>query len=237
MSQLHPELKISGAGEPIKGCETGEDKTSVTVEFEDAIFTFHAQWLYDARYDDGPYRDATQAFCQQPPTARISATHLLHQGIETTLGIVWENGAMSEFPALWLRAVAPVVAKRQGGKSGPAPSFPPGWLAQNLTIPEVQYAEIFPEEAAAEELDSTFSRILDALLLDSEAGIIKVTGLPAPDADSERNGVNAIVTRVLKQIFGSVFKHPVRDEDTTFNAASHHEKDVRKGTHLFCYAN
>ena len=73
----------------------------------------------------------------------------------------------------------------------------------------------------------TVVRILDELLDQSNAGIIKVVGLPAPDLASEREKKTTLVTKALKHIFGSVLMYPRRGADQTFNVPSHHKEDVK----------
>jgi trimethyllysine dioxygenase len=103
-----------------------------------------------------------------------------------------------------------------------------------LTIPEVRYSDIFPDSSASSTkmYEATVMRVLDDLLHDSSPGIIRVIDLPAANIDDERDKVNTLVTRVLKQLFGSVFVHPRRGVDKTFNIASHHEDDVKRATGL-----
>ena len=209
-------------------CEISPGKDLLTVKFpESEIYTFHAQWLNDAKCDDGPSRSATNAFCQRMPTAVIEATRIIHQGIRSTLTVTWGDGSISEFPVIWLRAMAPLVAKVSIVESQPIAG---GWLGQTLNIPHIAYADIFSE--SVEQSNKTVVRILDELLDQCNAGIIKVVGLPAPDLASEREKKNTLVTKVLKQIFGSVFVHPRRGADQTFNVASHHKEDVKRAVGL-----
>lgn len=123
--------------------------------------------------------------------------------------------------------MAPLVAKAAIVED---PPIAKGWLAQSLTIPHVAYADIFSE--SFEQSTATVVRMLDELLDQSSAGIIRVVGLPAPDVASEREKKNTLVTKVLKQIFGSVFVHPRRGADQTFNVASHHKEDVKRAVGL-----
>ena len=212
----------------IDRCEISSGNDLLTVQFsESEIFTFHAQWLSDAKCDDGPSRSAANAFCERMPTASIEATHINHRGPKSTLTIGWRDGSISELPVVWLRAMAPLVAKASIIED---PPLAKGWLAQSLTIPHVAYGDIFSE--SFEQSTATVVRIIDELLDRSSAGIIKVVGLPAPDVASEREKKNTLVTKVLKQIFGSVFVHPRRGADRTFNVASHHEEDVKRAVGL-----
>jgi len=103
---------------------------------------------------------------------------------------------------------------------------------RDLVIPEVKYESIFPHESDSEGYSASIERVLDYIMNESSAGIVKIIDLPPPNVKDERNGRNTIVTAVLKQMFGSVFRHPVREPDTTFNIASHNEADVKKGIGL-----
>ena len=210
-------------------CEMSQDGSLLTVRFHDATYTFHAQWLHDARCDNGPARDANAAFCQQHRAVFIEATGVASEGDKATLNITWNTGEISRFPIPWLRVFAPLVAG--SGSSDAAQSLPSskGWLVDALTIPEVRYNEIFPESSAS---STTVMRVLDDLLHDSSPGIVRVTDLPAPNIADERNKVNTLVTRVLKQLFGSVFVHPRRGMDKTFNVASHQEDDAKRAIGL-----
>ena len=123
--------------------------------------------------------------------------------------------------------MAPLVAKATIVE---VPPMAKGWLTESLTIPHVAYAELFSE--SFEQSTETVVRILDEVLHQSNTGIIKVIGLPAPDIESEREKKNTLVTKVLKQIFGSVFVHPRRGADQTFNVASHHKEDVKRAVGL-----
>ena len=212
----------------IDRCEISSGKDLLTVQFPKCqTFTFHAQWLNDAKCDDGPSRSATNAFCQRMPTASIEATRIIHQGSGSTLTVTWGDGSISDFPVIWLRTMAPLVAKASVVED---PPMAKGWLAQSLNIPHVAYVDLISE--SFEQSTETVMRILDELLDQSNTGIIKVVGLPAPDLASEREKKNTLVTKVLKQIFGSVFVHPRRGADQTFNVASHHKEDVKRAIGL-----
>ena len=211
---------------------TSPDGESVTIQFHDTTFTFHSQWLHDAQVDNGPSRDAAEVYSQKLSTGRILNSSIGGHGVRTTLHVTWDDGRTTQFPATWLRVYAPLIAKHHGPDAAQDPNAVKGWLKNTLTIPEISYTEIFPENSASEISHTTADWIYDALLHESAAGIVKVIGLPAPVVEDERNTVNTLVTRILKQIFGSVFVHPRRPPDTTFNIASHHEKDVKKGLEL-----
>jgi len=103
-----------------------------------------------------------------------------------------------------------------------------GWTIDSLTIPEVSYHSLFSDNAEAEELDSTILATIDKVLSSSYSGIIKIVDLPEPNFEDERNHINNVNTKVLKQLFTSVFVHPIRGADTTFNVSSHNHDATRK---------
>ena len=193
----------------------------MTVEFSDGTFTFHAQWLHDACCTNGPSRTADTAFCQSTATAHAAKVQLSGHGIDQTLNVTWEDAKTSEFPGTWLRVMAPVVANSQGYLSLDRPLFPDGWLVENLKIPEISYGDIFPKNPTPELLDDVRLRVMDAVVGTADPGIIKVVGLPAPNIEQERATKNNLVTLILKQLFGSVWVHPRRGADQTFNVSSH----------------
>jgi trimethyllysine dioxygenase len=230
--ELVTDIPSNKPSDLITGVRTTPNGESVTVEFHDATFTFHTQWLHDARVDNGPAKDAVEAFLQNTLIARIRNTRIAGHGVRMTLIVTWNDGCISQFPAIWLRVYAPLVAKRHGEDAARESNAPKGWLRNTVTIPEISYAEIFPGNSTSEMSPTTAAWVYDALLHESAAGIVKVVGLPAPVVEDERNTENTLVTRILKQIFGSVFVHPRRERDTSFNIASHHEKTAEKGIAL-----
>ena len=216
----------------IIGFEASSCRDSLTIAFHDATFTFHAQWLHDAQVDNGPSKDAIHVFTQKVQVARIKATNLTGQGVRSSVAIAWDDGSVSSFPSIWLRVFAPLVAKCHYHVPGRIPEISSGWLPSTLKIPEFSFAEIFPEDPNSETFGETKEQIYDAILRQSSAGIIKVVDLPEPDLEGERQKENTFVTRILKQLFGSVFIHPVRAADQTFNISSHHEDDAKRGATL-----
>src|SRR6266480_1300935 len=197
----------------------------VTVEFHDATFTFHAQWLHDARMDVGPYKQFADTYTNKHSFVKILNAGANDHGIKTTLDVVWNDGRTTQFPSIWLRIYAPLVPKHHSDETAQKGlQLPKGWLANTLEMPEISYTEIFPSISHAAAL-----RIYETLVHDSFPGILKITNLPSPIIANERKGENALVTKVLKQIFGSVFVHPRRGPDLTYNVASHYERDVKKG--------
>ena len=206
---------------------------TLAVRFSDASsFMFHAQWLDDAKCDHGPSRTAATAFCQKPAGARILQTHINREEMAAvTLDVVWLDESVSSFPAIWLRVVGPLVAKPEGTSPRTLPMWQSGgWLVNSLAIPTFDYQAIFAD--TVQECDATAVSIMDELLMAPNTGIIQITGLPAPDVESERDKTNTLVTQVLKRIFGAVFQHPRRTGEKTFNVASHHEEDARRAAGL-----
>lgn len=233
--------EISGGRSPniMLSCKKCTHGNKVTVEFADATFTFHAQWLHDARCDDGASRNAATAICQQPiATVRVEEARLAGEGAGMTLDVAWDDQLTSKFPGPWLRVMAPLVARSEA----PPPALeaepsPTGWLVDALQIPRISYRDIFPEGSKQEEERSTNDVILQVLhkLLDaSSPGIIKVVDLPPPNLEDERNHRNNLNTLVLKRLFGSVFVHPVRGTDQTFNVSSH-SKDAERAVGVANY--
>jgi len=219
-------------GHLVKWVEMAPNLEGVTIAFQDATFAFHAQWLHDAQVDDGPSKDDANVFSRKIPKAQILHISLTGTGAQSVVNMTWNDGSTSSIPAIWLRTLAPLVAARGNLSTAPALDSPTGWLADTLAIPEVPYTDLFSENSTPQSLNATKERVLDAILQDTTVGIIKVVGLPAPDFESERNKENTIVTKVLKQLFGSVFFHPIRGADKTFNVASHHEADMKRGAGL-----
>jgi len=226
------DLSASTTGHLVHRVGTAANFEAVTIDFQDASFTFHAQWLHDAQVDDGPSKDDSLVFSRKVPKAQVRRTQLTGTGAKSIVDMTWNDGSTTSFPAIWLRALAPLVAKSGYLGAAVASDSPTGWLANELSIPEVSYSDLFPENSVPEVLNAAKERVLDSVLLDSTVGIVKVVGLPAPNFEDERNKENTIVTKILKQMFGSVFFHPIRGADKTFNVASHHEEDKKRGAGL-----
>ena len=211
----------------LSNCELLGNGHAIKLDFQDTAFIFHAQWLYDANCDTGPSRTAVNTYCSKGPAAQIIQAHV--GTAATAQEIKWQDGSMSSFPALWLRAMGPLVGKACW-KTCSQQAEEPGWEATTLKIPSVDYHEIFaPTEDGC---IATAERVLDILLMNRDTGIIKVTRLPPPDLECEREKTNTLVTQVLKKLFGSVFQHPRRVGDKTFNVASHHEEDTKRANGL-----
>lgn len=216
----------------ITSCSISSGKDTLTLSFYDATFVFHAQWLHDARCDRGPSRDAANVFCQQLKVACIQGASIFGSGIKTTLEVTWGDGESSRFPAVWLRLLAPLVAKNPQPTTLNEPTIPKGWLANTLVIPEISYQKISGEHLSSQEFLATKAWILDTLLLDSAPGIIKITDLPEVDVYSESSQKNNLVTHILKCLFGSVFQHSMRGPDETFKIASHYHESAKRAVEL-----
>lgn len=141
---------------------------------------------------------------------------------------MWDDGLSSKVPVPWLRVIAPLAANADSPHLAQNQSVVKGWLVETLDIPEVSYHELFREGMKQEQLDAAVLSVLDKILSPSAPGIVKVIGLPAPNIDNEKNHVNNINTLVLKRLFGSVFIHPVRGSDQTFNVSSQDHDATRK---------
>ncbi|KAI9775070.1 MAG: hypothetical protein M1839_001462 [Geoglossum umbratile] len=203
------------------------DGESLTVEFRDATFTFHSQWLHDTQMDDGPYKEnVADTYTNKNSFAQIQNVNVSGRGIKTTLEVSWNDGKTARIPSIWLRVYAPLVARHHGNETAQtALRIPKGWLTDTLVIPEIAYDEIFPKIS-----QETALRIYEAILHESFPGVLKVTNLPPLVVnDSQRKGENALVATVLTQIFGTVFWHPRRTQDSGYPIASHSDK---RGTFL-----
>ncbi|KAI1310639.1 hypothetical protein F5Y03DRAFT_403026 [Xylaria venustula] len=208
------------------------------VDFRDGIFTYHVQWLHDARNDRSPSRSAEDSFVVHAPDARITAATLKGKGINVGIQVTWSDGTQTTFPGAWLRALAPMVAKQslEDGFIGEDCSDNHGWVTDKIDIPEVHFDSIFPQQKPSVEQSEEISiKICDMLFHEGKSGIIKVVGLPAPDVQSERETRNTIVTKILKQVFGSVFVHPRRGADLTFNVTDNYGKEKNRGAELHNY--
>ena len=91
--------------------------------------------------------------------------------------------------------MAPLVVKSHGSSAGDLPALSRGWMANALEIPVISYAEIFHK--SPEVTEATAVKILDEIFPASATGIVKVTGLPPPSFESERNKTNTVVTQVM----------------------------------------
>ncbi|KAI9792952.1 MAG: hypothetical protein M1816_001274 [Peltula sp. TS41687] len=216
----------------ITGFSVPPDGTTVIVKFGGPAFTFHAQWLHDAQCEYGSSRDASGVFCQLPDGVRIREVSVLGSGTKTSLEVVWENGKHSRYPAIWLRVLSSVVAKTTQHKRSDGPIIPRGWLAKTLVIPEICYEAISREGMSNDELLATKAWIVDALLLESRPGILKITNLPPVDSFCESSQRNNLLTQILKRLFGSVFQHPRRGPDETFKIASYYHESASRAVEL-----
>ena len=228
---MHVENNMDSAGSAkpaIRSCKKCTHGNKVTVEFPVETFTFHAQWLHDARCDDGAARNAQTAICQQPiETVHVETVNVSGQGFDTTLDVTWDDGLSSKFPATWLKVMAPLVARLDSPRATDLPKkdpLPIGWLVSSLEIPEVSYHDIFQEPSNTEDTLS----ILDKILSPTSLGIIKVTDLPIPSLATEHTHHDNLITHVLKRLFTSVYIHPIRGPDQTFNVSSHSHDSTRR---------
>ena len=209
----------------IRSCKKCNHGNKVTVDFPEETFVFHAQWLHDARCDGGAAKNAETAICQQPiETVHVQAVDVSGDGLNSTLDVSWDNGISSKFPAPWLKVMAPIVARSDKPPSDTTDTLTQGWLVPDLKIPEVSYSDLF-QQGPNPELDI---EVLDRILSPNAPGIIKIVDLPAPDIASEHAHQNNLNTQVLKRLFTSVFVHPIRGQDQTFNVSSHSHDGTRK---------
>lgn len=144
------------------------------------------------------------------------------------LDVTWDDGLSSKFSVPWLRVMAPLVARADSPQLARKQNVAKGWLVETLNIPEISYHDLFREGMTQEQLDATILSVLDKILSPSSSGIVKVVDLPAPNIDDEKSHINNLNTLVLKRLFGSVFVHPIRGTDQTFNVSSQDHDATRK---------
>jgi trimethyllysine dioxygenase len=102
-------------------------------------------------------------------------------------------------------------------------------ILRTLDIPEFSFKDIFHPTSEPDTGTMLKIRVFEHLLHPSTSGLIKiVVDLPEPDVEVEKNKTGTIVTRVLKELLGSVFHHPIRGSDKTSNVSFHHQEDVQR---------
>ena len=227
---LSPKATVNKLETSCQKCTNGN---KVVVTFPDREFTFHSQWLRDARCDDGASRDSVTAICQQSTEkVRIVDAKMGKEGPRPTMNVTWTDGVVSKFPIEWLRVMGPIVASStKDTKLTEKPSLDKGWTVEKLTIPEISYKELFATDAERKRADKLTLSLLDHLLHPSSPGIIKVIDMPDPNVEDELNHVNNLNTQILKKVFGSVFVHPTRGADKSFNVSSR-SKEAEKRKEL-----
>lgn len=121
--------------------------------------------------------------------------------------------------------MAPLVAQQNTVEASEAVPRQHGWSVKTLDVPHIACSEIFIGSPKKEAEDDTRLRIL-SLLQDSSVGIVKITDLPTPNIEEERNS-DSVVTKILKHLFGEVWQHPQCPAYTTFNVTSGSEDQKR----------
>jgi trimethyllysine dioxygenase len=227
-----PTLAAPAPDEFIRGSALSPGGNNVTLDFADGTFTFHSRWLHDAAVDKAVSKRSDQVFLTKQVCPRIQWIRTTSNNTTADLEIFWTDGQISSLPVAWLRVYAPLVAKQHGQIVKTKKNEQSAWLAHNVDIPKFSYLDIFPKHTTPEKLNAIREKIYHVLLKDANVGIIKIVDLPPPNVESERAKKNTLVTKVLKQLFQSVFYHPVRGTDMTFNIASHHPDDSKRGRSL-----
>lgn len=205
--------------------------TLVELTFGDGVYMFRSQWLYDAEVDNSPVKNANEVFIRTQEGNRAWSAEPCVDDLGASLYVQWDDGKSAKFPAIWLRSYVNAMAGTLGGLQ--SDHQPRGWLAPELVIPEIQCRDIVAQAGTPSQ--AALSKIYSMLLPEDSPGIIKIVGLPQPNVEGERRGDNAIVTHILKKLFGSVSTHLRRQPDTTFNIASNHAEDSKKGETLLNY--
>lgn len=214
-------------------CQKADDGNSVLIRMPSGDFTFHSHWLHDVRCDGplGAARDSETAICAQPQqsTLKVISADIRSKGKSRTLSIAWDNGETSNFPAEWLEVMAPLVASKPPGTTAIKPTeLNKGWTVDKLEIPSISYKAIFKDGISQEALDELTLTVIDHLLLPTSPGMIRMVDLPDPVMEDELAHVNNINTVVLKKLFGSVFVHPTRGSDKSFNVSSREQEAEKR---------
>ena len=84
----------------------------LNIDFRDASFAFHAQWLHDAYVETNPSKDSDGVFSRKAAQARIQNASLKGTGTQSAVQITWVDGSKSSFPTIWLRAMRMVIILR-----------------------------------------------------------------------------------------------------------------------------
>lgn len=209
-------------------------ETLLQVQFSDRSFTFHAQWLHDARNDRAPSRSAEDSFTAHAPDACIVKAAREGVGAGAIVVVSWADGTSTRFPGSWLRVFGPLVAKSDDiaeGDENPAELSAKhrGWLTETIEILSIDYNFIFPQENPTLQQQTAITiKIIDLLFHEGKSGILKIVNLPPADVESERERQNTLVTKILKQLFGAVFAHPRRGPDQSFNISSDYGRDKHR---------
>ena len=218
-------------------CQKCTHGDTVTVVFQDAAFTFHAQWLHDARCDNGAARNAVTAICQQPITnVHVEKVQLSGEGPNMTLDVAWDDNIRSHFPGFWLRVMGSLVGGPERLPSIPMEHVSPKrWLADPSKVPEFSYQTLFLGDPETEEFSNqVILRVLNELLDESSPGIVKIVDLPEQNLKDKRKPKNNFSVFVLKRLFGCVSIYGFRGTDQTFNGSSD-SKDAERAAGVANY--
>jgi trimethyllysine dioxygenase len=216
-------------------------ETLLQVQFSDSSFTYHAQWLHDARNNRNPSRSAQDAFMVHMPDACILKAAHEGVGAGAVVAVSWTNGTSTRFPGAWLRVFGPLVAKTDNEAEGDGNTAQllakhRGWTTETIKIPSIDYNLVFPQENPTYQQQTAITvKIVDMMFHEGRSGIFKIVNLPPADVESERNRQNTLVTKILRQLFGAVFVHPRRAPDESFNISSDYGRDKLRGAELHNY--
>jgi len=67
----------------------------LNIDFRDASFAFHAQWLHDAYVETSPSKDSDEVFSRKAAQARIQYASLSGTGTQSAIQITWVDGSKS----------------------------------------------------------------------------------------------------------------------------------------------
>ncbi len=188
----------------------------VSVKFSDnpdISWKFHYQWLANSDCSQGFSKSAVSSPFMQDNKS-VDKVTILTSG---DLMVTWLDQSSSVFPSIWLKTLACEVASPDKEFAVPMSEPVNYWYANTLTIPEVGWDSIMNEDC---EYHRQSEKVIDLLVKNTEYGIVKITDCPKPDFESERKTENTLLTKLLRKLFGSVFFHPRRGADKTFNVSS-----------------
>lgn len=199
----------------------------VDIRFYDSpelSWRFHSQWLYDASCEHGFSKSfADSAFMSS--SQLVQSISIISNNV---LRINWSNQTVSNYPAIWLHALAEDAALPDAlNRDLPSPrKNVKYWHLNSLSIPELEWSSLMDTENNVEYFKE---KLIDLLIKDSENGIVKIINCPSPNVNSERNMKDTLITKLLCSIFGSVYYHLRRGADKTFNISS---EDTKKAEYL-----
>ncbi|TGO28549.1 hypothetical protein BPAE_0026g00390 [Botrytis paeoniae] len=139
--------------------------------------------------------------------AIIQSVHVSGMGAKNILELGWSDGGKSLFPGVWLRGWAGEAGKRgRVKKKGVRFGDGEGWEADGLEVPGFKWGDLNGEGVRM--------KVYDALLMDSGPGIVRISDAPGFEGGNGSEN-ESLVTKVMKEIFGSTFEAPQNSTNET----------------------